>query len=87
MVSAECPAVGSSPATSGSTSCVSCDSVSLQDSAGAGGPLAKLPGLSQHDHVLYRGPGSLPGQRDHQLPHSHLLVHAAGEEAFHLCTS
>lgn len=42
------------------------------------GALAELPGTRQHDYVLHRHPWPLSRQRDHQLPHSYLLVHAAG---------
>lgn len=51
-----------------------------QDSVGAGGPLAELPGFSQYDHVLHGDPGPLSCQRDRQLAHTHLLVHSTGKE-------
>lgn len=52
----------------------------VQDSVGAGGPLAKLPGFGQYDHVLHGHPGPLPRQRDRQLTHTHLLVHSTSKE-------
>ena len=52
----------------------------LQGAAGAGGPMAGLPGPGQHDPVLHWDPWPLPGQRDQQLPDPHLLVHPAGQQ-------
>lgn len=54
--------------------------IPVQDSVGAGGPLAELPGFSQYDHVLHGDPGPLSCQRDRQLAHTHLLVHSTGKE-------
>lgn len=53
----------------------------FKGSVGTGGTLARVSGFGQHDSFLHGRPGTLPSQRDHQLPDPHLLVHPTGQSA------